>query len=263
MHVRLLTLLVLALPPAGVLHAPPATAQTAAPSLTLSIPAESERRQISVVVKPGLKQSGKLPAALRTAREKMQAGEEIAEQDLRALADRWDGLAAQKYVRVLLPRGMAQNASEIAYFASIAVSTGRVWTLPEAVEAMRLLDPQTEPAARKRTYIAMLYAHAWAGNSVALDAVIDFNGEGRLFGPLSEKTRARILAQGDKNGDGRAALRLALRLLDQAERTPAETALLQAYLARAKAGNTLAVQATAANLLVLLQAETGAVVPIQ
>jgi len=174
----------------------------------------------------------------------------VTDADLRALADQGDGLAAQKYVSRLMLQGGA-SPSDIAYYATVAISTGRVWTLPEAVDAMRLLDPETEPAARKKAYVAMLYPHAWAGNSLALDAVIDLNGEGKLFGPLSEATRQRILEQGDKNGDGRAALRLALILLQKPELTADDQATLQDYLNRAKAVENLAVRTTALNLLAL------------
>ena len=43
-----------------------------------------------------------------------------------------------------------------------------------------------------------------AGNVLALDALIVLNGEGRLFGPMSDRTRDRIVAQAEQAGDGRA-----------------------------------------------------------
>lgn len=225
-------------------------AQDIAPHLTLIAPPDRADRQVSVVVRAGLASNYGLPEALALARTAMLAGHEISPGDLRALADRRDGLAAQRYVRLLLA-DPAATASDIAFYGSVAVSTGRVWTLPEAIAAMLQLDPATEPVERSRAYVAMLYPHAWAGNPLALDAVIDLNGKGRLFGALSEETRARIIAQDAVNGDGRAALRMALALLAQQPLDADQSALVRAYLTQAAAGDDLAVSVTATNLLAL------------
>ena len=222
--------------------------QDYARQLTLMGAPDPASRQVSVVVRAGLASNHGLPEGLALARSAMLAGTEISAADLAALAERGDGLAAQKYVRLLLA-DPAANPSDIAFFATVAVSTGRVWTLPDAIAALHRLDPATEPSDRTRAYIAMLYAHAWAGNAAALDAVIDLNGEGRLFGALSEETRARIMAQDAANGDGRAALRMALRLLSEPALSSGQAAMVQDYLTRATAGNNLSVSVTATHLL--------------
>ena len=229
---------------------------TYAHQLTLLMPPDPADRQISVVVTPGLASNAGLPDALKLTRQAMLDGTEISAADLRALAERNDGLAALKYVRLLLA-DPAAPASDIAYYGAIAVGTGRVWPLPDAIAAMRLLDPATEPVERIRAYVRMLYPHAWAGNALALDAVIDLNGEGRLFGALSEETRLKILAQDQINGEGRAVMRMALALLSQPSRTPAEEALVDDYLTRATAVDNLAVRVTAANLLDLRRNPVG------
>ena len=221
--------------------------------ITMQIPPDPANAQISVTVTKGLVQSGKLPTvALREARQAMQNGTEIGPADLRALAEHWDGLAAQKYVRYLLANDPGATPSDIAYFGTIAVSTGRVWTLPAVIEALHRLDPATEPTPRIKAYIAMLYPHAWAGNSLALDAVIDLNGEGRLFGPMSAATQKKITDQGNKAGDGRVPLRLALALLQKPARTEAEMETAKRYLAVARGASNLEVTAIAINLLNLI-----------
>lgn len=221
--------------------------------ISMQIPPDTAHAQISVVVTKGLTRSNKLPTqALRDERQAMFDGKEIAAETLKILADHGDGLAAQKYVRYLIASVPDASPSDIAYYGTIAVSTGRVWTLPQVVEALRLLDPATEPPVRKKAYIAMLYPHAWAGNSLALDAVIDLNGEGKLFGPMSAATQKRVLAQGEKVGDGRIPLRLALVLLQKVDRTKADMDAAQHYLTLAKAASNLEVQVTAANLLDLI-----------
>ena len=222
--------------------------------ISMPIPPDTAHAQVSEVVNKGLTRTAKLPTpALRDARLAMIAGKEITPEALKTLADHWDGLAAQKYVRYLLAEVPQASASDIAYYGAIAISTGRVWTLPQVIDAMKRIEPTTEPPARIKVYVAMLYGHAWAGNSLALDAVIDLNGAGKLFGPMSAATQKRILAQGEKVGDGRIPLRLALVLLQKPDRSTADTALATHYLTLAKAATNLEVSTTASNLLGLIE----------
>jgi hypothetical protein len=220
--------------------------------------ADPAARQISVTVNPGVVRTIDLPSeGLRQARLDLLAGLPVLDADLRALADQRDGLAAQRYVRRLLEATPRGSDSDVAYYGSIAVATGRVWSLPDAIEAMKRLDSATEPPDRVAVYADVLYPHAWAGNSLALEAIIDLNGEGRLFGPLSEATRARILNIGERAGDGRIALSIALIAMQSADLSP--TALDQARdcLTRAKAGSDLAVQVMATTLLNRLDGTIG------
>ncbi|MEM8654418.1 MAG: hypothetical protein AAGF36_06705 [Pseudomonadota bacterium] len=214
----------------------------------------TEGVQISVKVTPGLRSSKRLrSAALRQARTDLHAGDPVTATDLRALAEAGDGLAAQRYVRVLEASGTA-DPSDLAYFSAVAVGTGRVWTLDTMVRAMHQLDPATEPQTRINKYISVLYPHAWAGNPLALQAVIDFNGAGRLFGPLSDRTRQRILDQARAQDDGRLELGLAVALLERAN--PDDTIQARELLQRAEASEHLAVKTTAQNLLRRITAVT-------
>lgn len=221
--------------------------------LTVPIPDRAETRQISVVVTPGIRSMKQVRSArLRNVRAQMHAGKPVDDADLRALAELGDGLAAQRYARLLLTRTDA-NPSDIAYFAAIAVGTGRVWTLPDMIDAMRQLSANTEPKARVQRYISVLYPHAWAGNTLALAAVQEFNGPGRLFGPMSEATRKRIEAQSARNSDGLLELRAATDILsgtpDQAELDRA-----RAWLAQAEQADSLAAKTTAQNVLRIIEA---------
>ena len=218
--------------------------------LSLPFATDLESRQISVVVDRGLARTRDLPTEeLRNARVALLAGETLAPEMLQALADKGDTLAALRYVDVLMSRGISQAPSDVAWYAAIAVGGGRVWALPEMVRALHMLDPETEPKARVNKYIQVLYPHAWAGNSLALDAVIDFNGQGRLFGPLSAATKARIDAEVAKTNDGRHDLKLALRILRQGDLTEKDRATALEHLLRAKQADHLAVATTAANLI--------------
>ena len=232
------------------------TAQAAAQSgLSLAVSTDLASRQISVKVGPGLKSTRSLPrASLRRARQEMLAKHEVTDNELRSLANYGDGLAALKYVRKLVSRhaGQPEHASDIAYYGAIAVGSGRVWPLEDMVLAMRSLDPETEPPKRINKYYKVLYAHAWAGNSIALDALVDFNGKGMLFGELLEETRARIIEQSTRNGGGRAELRMAVRLMSKPDRSAEETELARGYLTLASATDDLSIRTTAENLMLLL-----------
>lgn len=236
------------------LAAQPLWAQQDTPDLglfALPIPSNPEARKISVTVDPGLKRTVDLPEGpLRAARVAMLAKEEVAPDLLRQLADLGDGLAALRYLRHLSANG--GSASDIAYYGSIAAAAGRVAGLAPAVAAMRRLDPATEPPERVKVYVEMLYPHAWAGNVVALDGVALLTGEGRLFGPMSEKTRAKMLDQAAKIGDGRLELLMATELMrDPAARaTSADT--IRSYLNRAAAGSHPGVHSAAMALLASL-----------
>ncbi|MGB3244743.1 MAG: hypothetical protein WBB25_09420 [Sulfitobacter sp.] len=225
--------------------------------IPILVASPEETGQISVTVDPGLRSSKRLPTAeLRNARAAMQAGESVSPDNLRRLADAGDGLAAQRYVRILLSADDTADPSDIAYYAAVAVGTGRVWTLKPMIEAMHSLDPKTEPKARVTKYIRVLYPHAWAGNSIALDALVAFNGKGRLFGPMSDKTRDRILNEARAQGDGRTELSLAMGLLERARASdtpdPQIIAKARAYLVLAQGSNHLAVRTTAQNLILLI-----------
>ncbi|MBS0123412.1 hypothetical protein [Thetidibacter halocola] len=222
----------------------------AAQSIPMPFAAEMDTRQISVTVTPDRSTMRGLPTELRDARRRMQARQVVSDDHLRRLAAYGDGLAAQKYVRLLVGRGEAQSAaSDVAYHAAIAVGAGRVWTLPEMVEAMRHLSPATEPTERIRKYIQVLYPHAWAGNALALQAVVDFNGEGRLFGALSNATRDRILAQSAQTGDGRIELRMALALMEQDNLTDRQRQEAETLLVRARETAHPGIRAAAENML--------------
>lgn len=225
----------------------------AAQGLNLGMPPDPETAAISVVVDPGLRKTKNLPtAALRQSRLDLIAGKPLSDQQLRLLADRRDGLAAWRLVQRL----RAQNAPaiEIAHYAGIAAAQGRVYALDDMIDAMAALDARTVPPDRLRDLVRVLYGYAWGGNSLALDAVIAFNGEGRLLGPLSDATRARVLQQAARM-DGRVELRLALDLLAQDAPGAADRALALSYLERAAQSKNLAVLATAQNVIALLAAK--------
>ncbi len=225
--------------------------------LNTLIPAARESREIVVVVEPGLTSMAGLPTNLRAARTAMHDGLPVTDADLRALALRGDGLAALRLMRRMGDGSAEASASDIAYFGAIALRTGRAGALAPMVDALLQLDPATEPPERIATAIQALLPQAWAGNALALDAVIDLNGPGRLFGELSAGTLARIEEQATLAGDGRAFLRLAIQAM-QAPDDPAARARAEDYLRRAAVTDHLGVKATVEALLAQLAASAPA-----
>jgi len=215
---------------------------------------------LSVTVTRGLKSSKRLRTrALRRARAAMHANEPVSTANLRSLAEVGDGLAAQRYVRRLLEEDEA-TASDLAFFSAVAVGTGRIWTLDTMIEAMHQLDPATEPRSRVHKYIGVLYPHAWAGNAKALEAVVVFNGEGKLFGPLVASSRLRILKEARSQSDGRIALGMAMVLLEQVRNNdtadPKDLEEARGLLEHAKTSDQIDVHTTADNLLRLIDTPT-------
>jgi len=217
--------------------------------IVFNVAPDPSSRKISVVVTEGLRSMAAVPTPeLRLVRIALQDGQDISESDLRSLANLWDGMAALRLFRLLEEKGGAAPAADLAWYGTIAVSTGRVWPLKETIAAMHTLNPANVPAERRQAFTDMIFTLAWAGNSLALDAVIDLSGPGKLLGPLSQETRASIIAQGDAIGDGRLALRLAVALWQNADTLGADDTALQEYLDHAIAGNNLVVRTTALNL---------------
>ncbi|WP_283647300.1 hypothetical protein [Marinovum algicola] len=178
-------------------------------------------------------------------REQQEKIWQSAEVDaLRRLAEAGDGLAALRMVKRLRPRGPAEHASDIAYYASIASGAGRQGLFDDFVAALYLLDPAREPKHRVSQFIRVLYPHAWAGNSLAQDALIALNGPGKLFGPMSEATRARIRQE----GGARMVLALAMKDLSRDDLDAAALTRVIGYLELAERTGDLPVRTMAQSL---------------
>ncbi|MEM8870986.1 MAG: hypothetical protein AAF848_15075 [Pseudomonadota bacterium] len=230
-----------------------ATLTSGAVAQSLPMTAEQrESRAISAVSIQKLRHTRHLPHRyLRVARKAMIAGLDIDDNDMARLGDHKDGLAAKRYAARLIARDPVAHASDIAYYSAIAAGTGRIYALDDMIAAMHHLDPVSEPWSRRHMLIKVLYSHAWAGNVMALDAVIAFNGEGTLFGPMSDATRARVLRHGAVH-DGRAELLLAMKLMARGDVRPPVLQQAMDYLQRGAESRDLTISTTSRNLIPLV-----------
>lgn len=202
-----------------------------------------ERKKISVVVTRGVTHTRQLPRQLQSTRKAMLAGRPMVDEQLRDLAKAHDSLAALRYTKRLMARD--GSPAEIAYYASLAAAGGRASVFDDMVKALYSLRPGDMEKTRLSHVISVLYGYAFAGNTLALDAVMDLNGPKALFGEMSPKTRERLLSEGLEIGDGRIELRLAMQAIS--ERT-VPTQVIVGYLLRAERMGDLAVRTTAENL---------------
>lgn len=241
---------------AGALLATVLATATLAQSLVLPAPPES--RKITVVVDRGITHTRQLRSPhLRYLRKQMVGKAAMAEADLRKLADAKDSLAALKMVKLLRTRDLRKNASDMAFYASIAAGAGRKGMLKDFIEALYLLDPKTEPKARISQYIRILYGHAWAGNTMAQDAMIALNGPGQLFGPMGVGTRERIVAQAADN-HGRLVLSLAITDLGREGLTAGDLTRVIGYLTLAERHGDPALRTMAHSLRMVAEARRAA-----
>lgn len=210
--------------------------------------APAATRKISVVVDKGITRTRQLPVSLRPLRKAMIANRPLSEGDLRKLAERGDGLAALRYTKLLLDRGLAQNATGVAYFGAIAAGAGRISVLDDMIEALHLLQPGDLGPEELGRAIRTLYGHAWAGNTMALAALLDLNGKDRLLGEMSEKTRLRLLETGQRLADGRIELHMAMKLLAGGNRDKPTLTRADGYLLRAERMGDVTIKTMAANL---------------
>ncbi|TNF21589.1 MAG: hypothetical protein EP318_06455 [Rhodobacteraceae bacterium] len=220
----------------------------------MALPSDSDARQISVVVDRGITHTNQLPWALRPLRKAMVGGAAMSLADLRKLADRGDSLAALKLVKAMRSGAMPESASDMAFYAAVAAGAGRRGMLGEMIAALYRLTPGTEPAERLSQSIRVLYGHAWAGNTRAQDALVALNGEGRLFGPMSDATREKILTSGG------ARMVLSLAMTDLARKDLDEGGLMRVrgYLERAERNGDLAIRTMAQTLSAQVEARLAA-----
>lgn len=233
-----------------------AAALMAAPvfAQSLVLPASPESRRISVAVDRGITHTNQLPAALQPLRKAMVGGRTVSVANLRRLADRKDSLAALKLVKLMRSGAAPGTTSDMAFYSAVAAGAGRKGMLDDMIGALYELDPATEPRARLSHYIRVLYGHAWAGNTMAQDAMIALNGEGRLFGPMGDATRARIVSAGGP----RLVLSLAIKDLARDDLSTGDLTRVIGYLDNVQRNGDIALQAMAASLRVTAAARRDA-----
>lgn len=206
---------------------------------------------VDFVFDNAVRRTNDLPTAqLRAARRRMIAGETLRFDDLRALADAGDGLAAFRLARLMQDSATPDTTGTKAHYYAIAAYTGRDFAVPPLA---RLLAQEGAgySTARLRHSLNAMTVQAISGNSIAATLLGQMYAEGVPFGKDLAQAQY-FLAMADGGGDPQAALQLGISLLSDPADIAADHAGARAALMLAGAGADLAVRVTAENLLRLI-----------
>ncbi len=195
-------------------------------------------------------QTRDLPSlALQAARKSMVTGQNMSSDQLRALADAGDGLAAYRYAKVLQASAKPAKAGAAAHYYAIAAYTGRAFAVAPLVKLLVAEGDRYGPRLLTQCLNA-LTIQAKSGNARAAQALGQMYAKGTPFGQDLPQAQ-HFLAMAGQN-DPAAAMKLALALIAD----PADAALdhsgARAALKVAAKGTNLQARVTALNLLRLL-----------
>ena len=211
--------------------------------------ADPEAKRIAVELAPGLRSTRDLPWNLQQARRRLIDGQTVSMTDLRQMADRGDGFASYRFAERLMETGNPDLADDAAHYYGMAAATGRagaIFGLVKAVDAIK--DVDAVPPRRLDVIRDILLAYARAGNSRAIDAVLQYHLDGVPFGSFGDDVESLVLA-GSGDGAGAVSLQLATALLQQPDPTREELERARDYLERAQASESMRTVLIAGNLL--------------
>lgn len=181
---------------------------------------------------------------LKITRQRMIAGKDVSDTDLKKLADSGDPLGEYYYAKRLEEAGGEQFPVAARYYIA-ALDGGRDAAqrpVIRLVEAGTLTDADLLGRSRD-----LLETRAADGNADARNALIRMYRTGQPFGLDPVRADALLVAAADA-GDSQAALDLALSLLS-GQPTAEATERAKAYLKIAAASETLGIRTMAENLL--------------
>jgi hypothetical protein len=184
---------------------------------------------------------------LRALRMKMVAGAPIAYKDMRSLADAGDGLAAFKTAQMLEAEDDPTLLDDAIHYYAVAARTGRDFAVRRLVGLLLTYQPDLQPALKRNAEDA-LRTQARGGNIVAAQALSDMYLQGKPFGQNTERGLA-YLEMSAGQGNGKAAMRLAMMYLKGTDKVPADRKLARAALKIAVQSADLGSRTMAENLL--------------
>lgn len=194
-------------------------------------------------------------AALQRARKRMIAGQRISFDEMRAIADAGDGLAAFRYADRLLGLNDPALLDDAAHYFAVAAHTGRDYAVGPLLRVLATTDLQINPKRLQHIETA-LRRHALQGDTKATDALIGFYSTGKPFG-LQPDAANELQQAVALNGDPQAAIEMALRAVSDPATTLSD-ADIAALLQIAVKSENLGLRTTAQNVLGLLEKRAAA-----
>ncbi len=211
--------------------------------------ADPEAKRISVELAPGLQSTRQLPWRLQQARRRLIDGGSVSLTDLRRIADYGDGFAAYRFAERLMKTGNPDLADDAAHYYGMAAATGRagaIFGMVQAIDAIEDFD--AVPPRRMDVIRDILLAYARAGNSRAIDAVLQYHLAGKPFGSFGGDVE-RLVLNGSGDGAAGVSLQLATALLQKPDPTRAELERARDYLELAQASDSMRMTLIAGNLM--------------
>lgn len=186
---------------------------------------------------------------LQTARKSMVTGQSVSSDQLRALADAGDGLAAYRYAKVLQASTNPAKTGAAAHYYAIAAYTGRAFAVGPLAKLLVAEGKSYGPNLLKQCLNA-LNIQAISGNAKAAQALGQMYSSGAPFGRDLQQAQ-HFMTMGGQS-DPAAAMKLALVLLSDPIDAALDHAGARAALMLASKGTNLSARVTAQNLLHLL-----------
>jgi len=206
---------------------------------------------------PNVPDAIQLDPELKALRHSMIDGVPLAPTSLRRLADAGDGLAAFKFARLLETGDGAWG--DILHYDAIALYTGREFATARLVRGVKKNSDAVAAfgTLRRKSIEDALLIATRRGNRDATVALADMYATGVPFGEKPERARA-LLKPLAAEGDGAAALQVALMAIGKDPARPIDETVAREMLLVAAESPDLVTQSTAKNLLILLPAEIAA-----
>ena len=224
-------------------------------ALVLGLPALAGPRpgdlvQVDFVFDNKVTRTKDLPsAALQSARKRMVTGGRVSTNELRALADAGDGLAAFRYGKFLQTLVPPSAPGAAAHYFAIAAYTGRSFAVPPLAKLLVEEGSAYRPSLLTQSLNA-LTIQAISGNAEAATVLGRMYNDGVPFGRDLVQAQHYLALAGQS--DPAAALALGIALLSD----PADAALSHAgarsALGLAASSGNLSARVTAENLLRLI-----------
>jgi hypothetical protein len=187
---------------------------------------------------------------LRTLRKRMISHRNLNYRQLQRLADKGDGLAAMNVGKALYDR--PELANDATHYFAIAVGTGRASAIKPLVAVLRNVDLKTISAARLNEAERSLTAHVAHGNIDAIRGLSNLYASGHPFLDSQQKLIAlrRLSAA---NGDGQAALDIAISLMSSAKTNAEDRLEIRNYLKIASGSSDMKISTVARSILLTFE----------
>lgn len=183
---------------------------------------------------------------LQQARRRMLAGEQISWNDMRALADNGDGLAAFRFAQRIEGQNDPALLGDAAFYYATAAYTNRDYAVGPLVRILN--QPNVEFSPRRLEHIEnALRAMALAGDAKAAEALTGFYMSGRPFGRQPEKALEFRLDLAEA-GEPDAAMALVLEAMSGSSTLTLDEEQVLRLLDVVEASEDLGLRTTGANL---------------